>query len=158
MSIRSSVEPSMAVQPARLAEQVFAAFCFVALFVLPPLFTEPFPLSAIPMFAVPTREMRFYTLTDRNGTVLSRDLYGLRSNVNFYLEHFYGVKYPDSLIEPVSREPEIPRLLENLRIRGRQNQAAFPLRLTMRVFGPVDDQTVGQIGSQSWLVHAEEND
>jgi len=155
MNHRQSEENPYPVSPPRMAEQIFVALCFAALLILPPIFIEPFPLSAIPMFAIPRHEIHIYNLTDSNGKELNRDQYGLRTNVNVYLEHFYGARFPESLVAPLDREPDMERVLSNIRVLGNRNGAAFPLRLTSKVYGAVDDQTVGLIRSRSWMVSAE---
>lgn len=155
MNVSRSEKRPIPVSPLGIAEQVFVAFCFATLLILPPILVEGMPLSTAPMFAVRHHELHFYSLTDRDGKELNRDLYGLRNNVNAYLEQFYGVKYPKNLVNPIDRDPDIERVIRNIRIRGNRNGAAFPLRLTSRVFGPINDQTVGLIRSGSWVITAD---
>ena len=104
------------------------------------------------MFAIPRHEVHRYSLKDRSGRELNHSLYGLRTNWNAHMEPFYPVKFEESLVDPLDQDPDMELVLRNIRVVGIRNGAAFPLRLTSRVLGPVDDQTVGLLRLHSWVI------
>lgn len=104
------------------------------------------------MFARPLRERRIYVLTDRNGGRLNSDIYGLRGNVNYYLEDFYAVRLPRSLVAPIDRPAAIPPVLQHIWATGKARKAAFPLTLTMQVVGPTETSAVGVVATKQWHI------
>lgn len=133
-------------------EQSLVAITVVTMFLLPLAFTEPFPLTSTPFFARPLGESRTYTLWDSAGRQLDRDVYGLRTNPNWYLESISGVIFPPSLVVPPDRPADMERVSKYVRQVGRREHAEFPLRLRCEVTGPVDGQTIGTLSVQDWTI------
>lgn len=137
----------------RRGERTFFIIVLGAFALLPPLFWEPFPLTKTPMFARPLQQLRLYELTDGKGRRLNNDLWGLRTNLNWYLEPFYAVKYPKTIVPSPDRAPDIARIIQSIRELALRQKAVFPLRFTCRVLGP-EGETVGIVSSQTWLIEA----
>jgi hypothetical protein len=123
--------------------------------VAPPLLVEGFPLSAAPMFAAPCDQLWRYRLTDAGGNVLDNDRFGLRSNVCWYLEPYYGVKYPKNAVGPPMRDPDVAALVDHVRQVGEVSRSRFPLYLEAINFGDIGGTTVGERQHTSWVVECE---
>ncbi len=147
---------SQLTQPAipepRSSEKTFVVVAVICALILPPLFIECFPLSSCSMFAHPYKERRFYTLTDGAGRKLNNDIYGLRTNVNWYLEYTYGVEYPALTVPPSDIDPDIERVAKHIRSTARVQGVELPLRLTMKVLGDVDGETIGIKRLDEWTI------
>lgn len=118
----------------------------------PPILVEGFPLSAAPMFAVPCDQLWRYRLTDADGQRLDNDTFGLRSNVCWYLEPYYAVKYPENVVAPPMRAPDFTSVVEHIRQTGICNGSKFPLRLEAMLIGDLDGRTVGERTKLIWLI------
>ena len=137
--------------PSRIEEYfVFTAIAITLVF--PPIFIECFPLSSCSMFARPYERIYRYALWDGEGHKLNNDIYGLRSNVNWYLEYTYPVKYPLNVVSPPSMAPNIDRLTNHVREVALRNQAAFPLRLRVDCIGDIDGNSIGLVSRNEWLL------
>ena len=138
--------------PTSLAEKCFVFCCVLLIVTLPPIFTEPFPLTRTPMFARPMAEERLYKVVDNYQHNLNADMYGLRGNVNDYLEKYYAVQLPPSQVAPIDRPADIRRVLANIRSVGTRQCAAFPLTLRLEVVGPTGSDAIGVIERQQWTI------
>jgi hypothetical protein len=136
----------------RSSEKVFVVVAVICALILPPLFIECFPLSTCSMFAHPYKERRFYTLRDAAGQKLNNDIYGLRTNVNWYLEYTYGVEYPPLVVPPSDFDPNIDKVASHIRSIARSRGVKLPLRLSMKVLGDVDGRTIGVKRIDEWTI------
>lgn len=149
MNPRAASESGMVIDR---AEQVFVALTLVAMFVLPMIRREPYPLTSAPMYCRPMKEFRVYALLDARGQSLNWDEYGLRTSLSWYQEENFGVIYPPSLVSPPDKPADMGRVIERVRRIGRRDHAKFPLLLRCEVTGPRDDQTIGRLQVQEWTI------
>ena len=128
---------------APVGERVFVLLTLLAMLILPPILIEPFPLSLTPMFAYPMDRRHQYELRDASGHRLDADIYGLRTNPNFRLERFYGVRLPQSLVVPPDKTPDLHRLIPHIRSTAIEEGAQFPLALTWSRVALLNQQSIG---------------
>jgi hypothetical protein len=133
-------------------EQACVGLTLIALFVLPMINSEPYPLTTAPLFSHPIKQFHLYSLSDSIGQSLNRDEYGLRSNWSWYQEKNFGVVYPPSVVSPPDRPANMERVIEHVRRIGRRGHAKFPLLLRCEVTGSTDGQKVGRLRSREWTI------
>ena len=105
------------------------------------------------MFARPYHTIKHYVLCDANEQRLDNDLFGLRANVNWYLEHTYAVKFPPNHIAPPDRDVDVNQLALALQRTAIEESVKFPLHLRIDCFGDIDGRTVGLVSKQEWRIN-----
>lgn len=104
------------------------------------------------MFAAHYEERRDYQLFDRNGQKLRRETYALHSNWNWYLIRFYGVEFPESVVNPTYAPADMENVTRLIQEVGKSEAAAFPLKLVVTTWGAVDSDRVGVIARQEFWI------
>lgn len=133
-------------------EQLIVGALLASTALVPPLFVEAFPYSTAPMFAAAFDEIWSYSLKDADGKVLSNDVYGLRTNPNWYLEDFYAVKFPATVVAPPTRAADMETVVAHIRETGRARNEKFPLQLRAICCGNVDGSRVGVCRRGEWTI------
>lgn len=135
-----------------MVERCLVAAVLILTAVGPPLLVEQFPISAAHMFAETPEFFWVYRLTDNDGRKLDNDVYGLRSNSCWYLEHTYGVKFPPNVIAPPTDDADTSAVIKHVRQIGLDRNARFPLTLSAVKMGDRNGASVGVLSTQTWVV------
>jgi hypothetical protein len=148
---KSTIAMTKRFPPNSFEKAVIAALLILTI-IGPPVLIEGFPLSAAPMFAMPCEQLWRYRLTDAAGQRLDNDVFGLRSNVCWYLEPYYAVKYPKNVVAPPMHAPDFTSVIEHIRQTGISNRSEFPLRLEAMLIGDINGCTVGERTKLIWNI------
>lgn len=132
----------------RLIVAAVAAWIVLA----PPFFVECFPVTSNPMFARHLEQRCIYRISDAEGNALNKDVYGLRSNVNWYLESFYPVKYPENIIASPGVIPNESVLCGHVQRRATELNSPFPISLKCEIWGPLESGGVGITNTKHWII------